>query len=200
MAYENPKVVVGSVVVAGDAVLMCRRAIDPRRGFWTLPAGYLELGETVEEGARREAWEEARARIALDGILGVFSISRIGQVQVIFRARFEGAPAYAAGEESLEVGCSGPTRSPGRKSRSRRSTGRWTLGGGPGPACSRHRRATGTGPRGVNGLAGSVTAGAMRRRAFLAAMFGTATIGAAPRGPAPILLPDENIPSRQCRR
>jgi ADP-ribose pyrophosphatase YjhB (NUDIX family) len=103
VAYENPKVVVGSVVVANGAVLMCRRAIDPRRGFWTLPAGYLELGETVEEGARREAWEEARAEIVLDGILGVFSISRIGQVQVIFRARFEGAPAYAAGEESLDV-------------------------------------------------------------------------------------------------
>ena len=103
VAYENPKVVVGSVVVAGGAVLMCRRAIEPRRGFWTLPAGYLELGETVEEGARREAWEEARAEIVLDGILGVFSISRIGQVQVIFRARFEGAPAYAVGEESLDV-------------------------------------------------------------------------------------------------
>jgi NADH pyrophosphatase NudC (nudix superfamily) len=80
VAYENPKVVVGSVVVAGDAVLMCRRAIEPRRGFWTLPAGYLELGETLEEGAAREAWEVARAEIVLDGILGVFSISRIGQV------------------------------------------------------------------------------------------------------------------------
>ena len=85
------------------AVLMCRRAIEPRRGFWTLPAGYLELGETVEEGARREAWEEARADITLDGILGVFSISRIGQVQVIFRGRFAGPPAFAAREESHEV-------------------------------------------------------------------------------------------------
>jgi ADP-ribose pyrophosphatase YjhB (NUDIX family) len=105
IAYENPKVVVGSVVVADDAVLMCRRAIEPRRGFWTLPAGYLELGETLEEGAAREAWEEAQAEIVLDGILGVFSISRIGQVQVIFRARFAAAdtPRFAAGPESLEV-------------------------------------------------------------------------------------------------
>ena len=103
VAYENPKVIVGSVVVSDGAVLMCRRAIEPRRGFWTLPAGYLELGETIEEGAQREAWEEARADIAIDGILGVFSISRIGQVQVIFRARFAGGPDYAAGEESLDV-------------------------------------------------------------------------------------------------
>ncbi|MBN8875093.1 MAG: NUDIX hydrolase [Rhodospirillales bacterium] len=105
IAYENPKVVVGSVVVADGAVLMCRRAIEPRRGFWTLPAGYLELGETLEEGAAREAMEEAQADIVLDGILGVFSIARIGQVQVIYRARFggDGTPRYAAGPESAEV-------------------------------------------------------------------------------------------------
>ncbi|HET7882387.1 MAG TPA: NUDIX hydrolase [Acetobacteraceae bacterium] len=100
IVYDNPKVVVGSVVVADGAVLMCRGAIDPRRGFWTLPAGYLEHGETLEEGAAREAWEEARAEIAIDGILGVFSI---GQVQVIFRARFAGGPQFSAGPESLEV-------------------------------------------------------------------------------------------------
>jgi ADP-ribose pyrophosphatase YjhB (NUDIX family) len=105
IAYDNPKVVVGSVVVADDRVLTCRRAIEPRRGFWTLPAGYLEHGETLQEGAAREAWEEAQADIVLDGILGVFSISRIGQVQVIFRARFAtpGMPRFAAGPESLEV-------------------------------------------------------------------------------------------------
>ncbi len=108
VAYENPKIVVGAVVVAGDQVLLCRRAIEPRYGFWTLPAGYLELGETIEEGAMREVWEEAQARIRLDGILGVYSISRIGQVQILFRARFDGAeedrPQFAAGSESLEVG------------------------------------------------------------------------------------------------
>ena len=103
IAYENPKVVVGSVVVSDECVLMCRRAIEPRRGFWTLPAGYLELGETLEEGEMREAWEEACARIEPEGVLGLFSISRLGQVQVIFRARFAGTPAFAAGTESLAV-------------------------------------------------------------------------------------------------
>ena len=105
IAYDNPKVVVGSVVISDGAILMCRRAIEPRLGFWTLPAGYLEHGETLAEGAAREAWEEAQADIVLDGILGVFSISRIGQVQVIFRGRFaaDGAPRFAAGPESLEV-------------------------------------------------------------------------------------------------
>lgn len=103
VAYENPKVVVGAVVVHGGEVLLCRRAIEPRMGFWTLPAGYMELGETTEEGARREAQEEAEADISLDGILAVFSIARIGQVQVIYRARFATAPHFAAGPESLEV-------------------------------------------------------------------------------------------------
>lgn len=104
VAYENPKVVVGSVVVHGDRVLLCRRAIPPRQGLWTLPAGFLELGETVEEGAAREALEEAEASIVFDGILAVFTISRIAQVQVIFRARFAGLPQFAPGVESLEVG------------------------------------------------------------------------------------------------
>jgi ADP-ribose pyrophosphatase YjhB (NUDIX family) len=103
IAYENPKIVVGAVVANPAGILLCRRAIAPRRGYWTLPAGYMEMGETLEEGAAREAWEEARARIVIDGMLGVFSISRIGQVQVIFRARFAGAPAFEPGPESLDV-------------------------------------------------------------------------------------------------
>ncbi len=102
VAYENPKVVVGSIVAEDDTVLLCRRAIEPRQGFWTIPAGYMEMNETVEEGARREAWEEARARITLDGVLAVYSIARLGQVQVIFRARFA-EPGFEAGPESLEV-------------------------------------------------------------------------------------------------
>ena len=81
--YENPLNVVGTLPVWEEdgRVLLCRRAIEPRRGFWTLPAGYMEMGETVEEGARREAWEEARARIAIEGVLAVYSIARIGQVR-----------------------------------------------------------------------------------------------------------------------
>jgi len=100
--YANPRVVVGAVVVDAGRILLCRRAIEPRRGFWTLPAGYLELGETNAEGARREAMEEARADIILDGILGIYDVSRIGQVQIIYRARLA-RPEIAAGEESLEV-------------------------------------------------------------------------------------------------
>ena len=102
--YQNPKIVAGAVVVHDGKILLCRRAIEPRRDYWTLPAGYMELGETVEEGARREALEEAEADITLEGILAIYSISRIGQVQFMFRARFTDAPAFAAGVESLEVG------------------------------------------------------------------------------------------------
>jgi ADP-ribose pyrophosphatase YjhB (NUDIX family) len=102
IAYENPKIVTGSVVSVEGKILLCRRAIEPRRGFWTIPAGYMELGETVEEAARREAFEEARADLLLDGILAVYSIARIGQVQVLFRASLA-QPGFEAGPESLEV-------------------------------------------------------------------------------------------------
>ncbi len=102
IAYENPKVVVGSVVEESGRILMCRRAIEPRRGFWTVPAGFLELGETPEEGARREAWEEARAQLELTGLLAVYSVARIGQVQLMYRARLA-APGFSAGPESAEV-------------------------------------------------------------------------------------------------
>jgi ADP-ribose pyrophosphatase YjhB (NUDIX family) len=102
IAYENPKVVVGSVVVSGDRFLLCRRAIEPRRGYWTLPAGYLEVNESTMAGAAREAFEEAHARIAIDGLLAVYDIPRISQVQVIYRARLA-EPAFEPGPESLEV-------------------------------------------------------------------------------------------------
>lgn len=101
--YQNPKVVVGSVCTLGGRVLLCRRAIAPREGFWTIPAGYLELGESTEEGALREAWEEARARIALTGLLAVYNIRRIGQVQVLYKADLL-SPDVEAGPESAEVG------------------------------------------------------------------------------------------------
>lgn len=101
--YKNPKVVVGSVALWKEKILLCRRAIEPRKGFWTLPAGYLELGESVEAGARREAWEEARARLFLDRLLAVYSVPRISQVQVMFRAALENGDVEA-GPESAEVG------------------------------------------------------------------------------------------------
>lgn len=100
--YQNPRVVVGSVVGHDGRTLMCRRAIEPRKGFWTLPAGYLELGETAEAGAAREAFEEARAAIAIERLLAVYSLPRIGQIQLMFRARLA-RPEIAPGPESLEV-------------------------------------------------------------------------------------------------
>jgi ADP-ribose pyrophosphatase YjhB (NUDIX family) len=102
VAYENPKIVAGSVVSVDGRILLCRRAIEPRRGYWTIPAGYMELGETVEEAARREAREEACAEIAIDGVLALYSIARIGQVQVLFRAGLA-SPGFAPGAESLDV-------------------------------------------------------------------------------------------------
>lgn len=104
IAYENPRIVVGAVARADDErILLCRRAIPPRIGYWTLPAGYMELNETAEAGACREAWEEARAQLKLTGLLAVYSLARIHQVQLIYRA-FLTDPHVEAGPESQAVG------------------------------------------------------------------------------------------------
>lgn len=103
--YVNPRIVAGVVAHRDGKILLCRRAIHPRKGFWTLPAGFMELGESVEEGARREAHEEARAELEVEGLLAVYSIPRIGQVQMFFRARLINDPS--PGPESLEVGMFG---------------------------------------------------------------------------------------------
>lgn len=100
--YENPKVVVGSVVVHEGRFLLCRRAIEPRRGYWTIPAGFLEHNESTEDGARREAMEEAGATLDIEALLAVYNIPRISQVQLIYKARLA-TPAFHAGDESLEV-------------------------------------------------------------------------------------------------
>lgn len=100
--YQNPKIVTGSVAVWDRKILLCKRAIEPRKGFWTLPAGYMELGESAEASALREAWEEARARLELDRLLAVYSVPRISQVQLMFRARLV-SPDIAAGPESEAV-------------------------------------------------------------------------------------------------
>lgn len=101
--YQNPKIVVGSVVRHEGMILMCRRAIEPRRGYWTIPAGFLELNETPEEGARREAKEEAGAALHIESLLAVYSVPRLSQVQLMYRATLS-EPGFSAGEESLEVG------------------------------------------------------------------------------------------------
>ncbi len=99
--YQNPKIVAGAVVEKDGKILLCKRAIEPRKGFWTLPAGFMELGESVEEAAAREAQEEALAEIIIDRTLAIYSVPRIGQVQIMFRARLEGD--YGVGPESAEV-------------------------------------------------------------------------------------------------
>lgn len=100
--YENPKLVVGAVATWEERLLLCRRAIDPRKGYWTLPAGFLEQHEAAESGARREAWEEARAELEIDQLLAVYSIPRISQIQLIYRATLR-SPDVSAGEETEAV-------------------------------------------------------------------------------------------------
>ena len=109
--YQNPKIVVGSVVRHEGRILLCRRAIEPRAGFWTIPAGYLELNETPEEGARREAREEAGAELILGRLLSVYAVPRLSQVQLIYRARLA-KPEITAGIESLEVRLFDPAEIP----------------------------------------------------------------------------------------
>jgi ADP-ribose pyrophosphatase YjhB (NUDIX family) len=100
--YTNPKIVVGSVVTFEEKFLLCRRAIEPRRGFWTLPAGFLEEHETPQDGARREAREEAEADIEINALLAVYAVPHISQIQLMYRARLA-KPEFSAGTESLEV-------------------------------------------------------------------------------------------------
>ncbi|MGE4281154.1 MAG: NUDIX domain-containing protein [Magnetospirillum sp.] len=102
VVYENPKVIVGAVCTWEDKYLLCRRAIEPRVGFWTMPVGYMELHETTEQGALREVWEEAHAKAEIDALLAIYSIPEISQVHMIYRARML-SPDFAAGPESLEV-------------------------------------------------------------------------------------------------
>lgn len=101
--YENPKVIVGAVCVWEDRYLLCRRAIEPRRGFWTMPAGYLELSESTGDGAAREVREEAGAEVEIDALLAIYNLPIISQVHMIYRARMLN-PTHGAGLESLEVG------------------------------------------------------------------------------------------------
>ena len=100
--YENPLNVVGTVPAWHDQLLLCRRAIEPRYGLWTLPAGFLELGETTEAGALRETDEEAGARVELQGLFSVLNVVRVGQVHLFYRARLLDT-AFAPGPESIEA-------------------------------------------------------------------------------------------------
>ncbi|HEX5647112.1 MAG TPA: NUDIX hydrolase [Nitrospira sp.] len=101
--YHNPKIVAGCIPEWEDQILLCRRAIEPRRGLWTFPAGFMEIGESTEEAAIRETKEEAQADVEITALHAVLSLPHIGQVYLVFRGRML-SPTYEAGTESLEVG------------------------------------------------------------------------------------------------
>lgn len=109
--YENPKVIVGCIAEWGGRILLCRRAIKPRYGYWTIPAGFLENGESSVAGAIRESHEETGTAIEVDSLYSVFDIPDVHQVYLIYRGRLL-SPQYNPGSESLEVRLFGPTEVP----------------------------------------------------------------------------------------
>ena len=100
--YHNPKVIVGCLPLWADKVLLCKRAIEPRYDFWTLPAGFMENAETTLEGACRETWEEARAKVERPTLYTIFDLPDINQVYMFYRGDLIG-PEFGSGPESLEV-------------------------------------------------------------------------------------------------
>ncbi len=99
--YVNPRVIVGCLPVYQGKVLLCKRAIEPRLGYWTLPAGFMENGETTPQGAARETWEEARARVSKLELYRVFDVPYISQVYMFYRCEIDDG-AFGVGPESLE--------------------------------------------------------------------------------------------------
>jgi ADP-ribose pyrophosphatase YjhB (NUDIX family) len=100
--YSNPRVIVGCVPVYKDKVLLCRRAIEPRKNYWTLPAGFMENGETSVQGAARETWEEARAQVSNIDLYRIFDVPYISQVYMFYRCDLDEGE-HSAGPESLET-------------------------------------------------------------------------------------------------
>ena len=101
--YKNPLLVIGAIPEHSDGrILLCKRAIEPRHGFWTLPGGFMELGETTGQAAMRETLEEANARVELVQLFTVLSVPHVNQVHLFYRARLLDLD-FSAGEESLEV-------------------------------------------------------------------------------------------------
>ena len=109
--YRNPLMVIGSIPEWDDQVLLCRRAIEPRLGLWTLPAGFMELGETVAQAAIRETLEEANARVELGSVFTMLSVPHVNQVHIFYRARLLDLE-FAPGTESLEVALFGEAEIP----------------------------------------------------------------------------------------
>lgn len=109
--YINPKIVVGALAEWEGKILMCRRAIEPRLGYWTLPAGFMENHETTGQGAIRETLEEARARVELGPMFSLINVPHISQVHIVYRARLLDLD-FGPGEESLEVTLMGEAEIP----------------------------------------------------------------------------------------
>lgn len=100
--YQNPRIITGTLPVFEDSVLLCKRAIEPRLGLWTLPAGFMENGESTEQGAIRETLEEANAQVSIDGLYCLFDLPQFNQVYTFYRAQLLDLDFYA-GDESLQV-------------------------------------------------------------------------------------------------
>jgi ADP-ribose pyrophosphatase YjhB (NUDIX family) len=100
--YQNPKIVAGCLVTYADQVLLCKRAIEPRRGFWTLPAGYMEMAESTEDAAIRETYEEACANVSDLALYTLYDLPYISQFYIFYKAELT-TPEFGAGDESLEV-------------------------------------------------------------------------------------------------
>lgn len=100
--YQNPKIVAGTIPVYGDKILLCKRAIEPRYGYWTLPAGFMENHETTADAALRETWEEAQAKVNIQQLYMLIDTTVISQVYMIFLAELP-EPVFSSGPESLEV-------------------------------------------------------------------------------------------------
>ena len=109
--YQNPRVVTGCLPIYQNQVLLCKRAIEPRKGYWTLPGGFMELGETIEEGAARETWEEACAKVTIESLYTLFNVVHVGQLSAFFLATHD-EPQFAAGEESEAVALFGEEEIP----------------------------------------------------------------------------------------
>ncbi len=100
--YQNPRIIVGTIPVYQQQILLCRRAIEPRKGFWTVPAGFMENGETTLQGALRESWEEARIKLEHGNLYRLFDLPYINQVYIFYLSELS-EPVFDVGPESLEV-------------------------------------------------------------------------------------------------
>ena len=108
--YQNPRIIVGCVPERDGKILLCKRAIEPRKGYWTVPAGFMELGETMADGAARETKEEAMADVEMGHLFAAVDVVHAGQVHVFYAAKL--VSDFGAGDESLEVAMYAPEEIP----------------------------------------------------------------------------------------